>query len=130
MTCRVRLLPARLCRCPELPPDDIGGLSGGDQAPPRPILARQRVRAPTRLWGMGRAGFELLVRREPLLLSPGTATDARAWLRDTRAGRITPTTAPSAAPVSQVRTPFRVGEMKTVAALPTAIYQNVREDAM
>ena len=32
--------------------------------------------------------------------------------------------------LSQVRTPFRVGEMKTVAALPTAIYQNVREDAM
>ena len=56
--------------------------------------------------------------------------EARVWARDTRAGRITPTTAPSAAPVSQVRTPFRVGEMKTVAALPTAIYQNVREDAM
>ena len=45
-------------------------------------------------------------------------------------GRDSPHRAPSAAPVAQVRTPFRVGEMKTVAALPTAIYQNVREDAM
>ena len=48
-------------------------------------------------------------------------------MRDQRAGRETHRTPSS---VSQVRTPFRVGEMKTVAALPTAIYQNVREDAM
>ena len=72
--------------------------------------------------------FELLVRRGSFASRrshPGT--DAR---RGTRAGRDSPHRAPSAAPVAQVRTPFRVGEMKTVAALPTAIYQNVREDAM
>ena len=51
-------------------------------------------------------------------------------MRDARRQRLTAPRALLRARLSQVRTPFRVGEMKTVAALPTAIYQNVREDAM
>ena len=51
-------------------------------------------------------------------------------MRTTRRRSLTHHRALLRTPVVQVRTPFRVGEMKTVAALPTAIYQNVREDAM
>jgi hypothetical protein len=63
------------CRCPELPPDDIGGLSdGSDQAPPRPILARPKeIAGSDPIVGYGSSeAFELLVRREPLLLSAHT----------------------------------------------------------
>ena len=73
--------------------------------------------------------FELLVRRL-CFFAALTREPTRERRRGLRAGGVSPTTAPSSALASQVRTPFRVGEMKTVAALPTAIYQNVREDAM
>ena len=63
-------IPHVFYRCPELPPDDIGGLGdGSDQAPPRPILARPKEIAksdPIVGYGSSEA-FELLVRRRALL---------------------------------------------------------------